>query len=505
VGDYNDADHSGSRPQYRVLRRARQQAGIGPQGNKAPDAALRGSAMQRNAFRSFGARSTSDRDSDSEIAELEEDAGMLEAQLAWWRQHKETLLSFGGYSDVGAKQQTAADSWPGESAEATSHGLDLDAELLGHSDWLPASAASDVPNEQLLRSIDVCSTLQAPVAPALSAFAPESRTREHFDETSSSLVAPAQISLSAFNACNASHEAHFSGALSELVAEQLEELELMSPTMNLIAAQFDDEGITTQGLAPVHVHSATAAARASHTRQAPPTGISCGMPNVVVSCPSSDIVAPTAGKVDHADGLQASSTAAPSSKRKGVAALLKGLRSGQVSKIVDVMDSQGSAPKEAPSCEKVAVQSLLNLVLPTNSSGPGKPSCERPPIRTTAVSQSKVSEPAVPLLIASSPPSGVVAASTLPEVRWYPQDRTETAALSSGIQAPTAAAATLKLAADWAGELAGGGARGHTAPVKNQGNVPAVAGDVGTAQNASSSDPVAPRLEIRTFDDLFNL
>jgi len=190
--DSTDHVGTGGPPQYRFLKRARQKGDAGPMRTSARH------ASGANARFAFGMQN----ESDSELAELEEDAGMLEAQLAWWRQHRETLLSFSEY--------------PSQTVPIPSSRQDQDAELLGHSDWLRLPSPSDATNEPSATDAStihaaVCNDDPQPTLP--KCLAPEN------PPAASAGVCPFPSSIGA-----ATREVSAPGALCEMVAEQAKEL-----------------------------------------------------------------------------------------------------------------------------------------------------------------------------------------------------------------------------------------------------------------------------------------
>jgi hypothetical protein len=102
-GVKSEKEISDQRPKFRPLRRIHKQ-GIGETARCRQTSEI-SRCPPRQLAKSM--------DSDSEIGELEEDANMLEAQLAWWRWHKETLLRLSKHDDaesVSSRKSFAAEA-----------------------------------------------------------------------------------------------------------------------------------------------------------------------------------------------------------------------------------------------------------------------------------------------------------------------------------------------------------------------------------------------------------
>jgi len=116
------SDPRSSPPEYRFLRRKQQSQSSEVKATGHSSTSVLMDSQSSNSTRNVPTFRSAPINSDSELDELEADAGQLEAQLEWWRKHEKIVGNFGISSPSSLRGQ--------------------DTELDGCSEWLRLSSAS---------------------------------------------------------------------------------------------------------------------------------------------------------------------------------------------------------------------------------------------------------------------------------------------------------------------------------------------------------------------------
>lgn len=457
-------------PQYRRLRRAPISGKTETSVTSIRDGS-RGSRGQTDELPQFPLCS-----SDSDLGEVEHDASMLEAQLEWWRWHKETLLKNASResSREGTPRSDAPFRKPMQPAQHTRHATGereplRDNELDGRSDWL------NVPTSLLPLSSAQTETFAN--RPLFSNFGLERTTIEKaaMNHVAATCSDPVDKLLSQ-SAVSHSEEQDWRtcGSLSNLILEQAEEL--LGSTLGEPPARpsdLEDSLVFGNGSDSSNFHSTLPETIPSSSR----------VEAEVSACLSGSLESKSLSMIE--GGVQ---EAAPTDFSVEIT---DGSIEGR-STCEAIGDTFSDLTKHAEAPERTAFD-------PDDRAQPG--SCLAP------TGEARVQEPlswTLPSTRWDIAVGGAGSQQSIESNTMWPDEggvaglRRTLAEISPPPPRSNLAAVTLQFAREWAGELSVDSARGHTAQRHVQPQSSQQSCDMSAALSAS-------RLEIRSFDELFNV